>query len=70
MLTVYDREYPFGWLGILSESPPPDDELIYCFHERGFALFTMRGPSVARLYLQCAPDEDIETGRTSASGTS
>jgi p-hydroxybenzoate 3-monooxygenase len=57
----YDRVYPFGWLGILSDSPPPDKELIYCFHERGFALFSMRGPTVSRLYLQCAPDEDIET---------
>ena len=58
--TDYDRVYPFGWLGILSESPPPDDELIYCFHERGFALFSMRGPELSRLYLQCAPDEDID----------
>src|SRR6476619_3464382 len=41
VLTEYDREYPFGWVGILSESPPPDDELIYAYHERGFALFTM-----------------------------
>ena len=57
----YDRVYPFGWLGILSESPPPDHELIYCFHERGFALFSMRGPELSRLYVQCAPDEDIET---------
>jgi p-hydroxybenzoate 3-monooxygenase len=56
----YDRVYPFGWLGILSESPPPEKELIYCYHERGFALFSMRGPRVSRLYLQCAPDEDIE----------
>jgi p-hydroxybenzoate 3-monooxygenase len=61
VLTGYDRVYPFGWLGILSESPPPDKELIYCFHERGFALFSMRGPSVSRLYVQCAPDEDVET---------
>ena len=60
MLTVYDREYPFGWVGILSESPPPDDELIYAYHERGFALYTMRSPTLARLYLQCAPDDDIE----------
>ena len=43
-----------------SESPPPEKELIYCFHERGFALFSMRGPELSRLYLQCAPDEDIE----------
>ncbi len=56
----YDRVYPFGWLGILSESPPPEHELIYCFHERGFALFSMRGPQLSRLYLQVPPDEDIE----------
>jgi p-hydroxybenzoate 3-monooxygenase len=56
----YDRVYPFGWLGILSESPPPDRELIYCFHERGFALFSMRGPELSRLYIQVAPDEDVE----------
>jgi p-hydroxybenzoate 3-monooxygenase len=59
-LTAYDREYPFGWVGILSESPPPEDELIYAYHERGFALYTMRSPVLARLYIQCAPDEDIE----------
>jgi p-hydroxybenzoate 3-monooxygenase len=56
----YDRVYPFGWLGVLTESPPPESELIYCFHERGFALFSMRGPQVSRLYLQVPPDEDIE----------
>ena len=59
MLTFYDREYPFGWVGILSESPPADDELIYSYHERGFALYTMRSPSLARLYLQCAYHDDI-----------
>jgi p-hydroxybenzoate 3-monooxygenase len=59
-LRAYDREYPFGWVGILSESPPPEHELIYAYHERGFALYTMRSPSLARLYLQCAPDDDIE----------
>jgi p-hydroxybenzoate 3-monooxygenase len=59
-LTAYDREYPFGWLGILSESPPPEHELIYAYHERGFALYTMRSPTLARLYLQCAPDDDVE----------
>ncbi|MGH6770816.1 MAG: 4-hydroxybenzoate 3-monooxygenase [Xanthobacteraceae bacterium] len=58
-LTAYDREYPYGWVGILSESPPPEDELIYSYHERGFALYTMRSPTLARLYVQCAPDEDI-----------
>ena len=60
VLTVYDREYPFGWVGILSESPPADDELIYAYHDRGFALYTMRSPSLARLYLQCAYDDDID----------
>jgi p-hydroxybenzoate 3-monooxygenase len=60
VLTAYDRDYPFGWLGILSESPPPEDELIYSYNDRGFALYTMRSPALARLYFQCAPDEDIE----------
>jgi len=59
-LTAYDREYPFGWVGILSESPPPEHELIYAYHERGFALYTMRSPTLSRLYVQCAPDDDIE----------
>jgi p-hydroxybenzoate 3-monooxygenase len=58
-LTVYDRVYPFGWLGILAEAPPSSDELIYALHERGFALLTMRTPQISRLYLQCKPDEDI-----------
>jgi p-hydroxybenzoate 3-monooxygenase len=60
VLTAYDREYPFGWVGVLSESPPPEDELIYAYHDRGFALYTMRSPTLARLYLQCAPDDEIE----------
>jgi p-hydroxybenzoate 3-monooxygenase len=58
-LTIYDRDYPFGWIGILSDSPPVSDELIYVNHDRGFALFTMRTPHVSRLYLQCEADEDI-----------
>jgi p-hydroxybenzoate 3-monooxygenase len=58
-LTAYERVYPFGWLGILAEAPPVADELIYAYHARGFALFTMRSPSLARYYLQCAPDEDL-----------
>jgi p-hydroxybenzoate 3-monooxygenase len=57
---AYEREYPFGWLGILANAPPASDELVYSNHERGFALFSMRTPSVTRLYLQCAPDEDVE----------
>ena len=52
--------YPFAWLGILAPTPPVSDELIYCHHERGFALFSMRSPSLSRLYLQCAPDERLE----------
>jgi p-hydroxybenzoate 3-monooxygenase len=59
VLTMYDRNYPFGWLGILAETPPASDELIYAYHERGFALLSMRSPHVSRLYLQCSPDEDI-----------
>jgi p-hydroxybenzoate 3-monooxygenase len=58
-LTTYERDYPLAWLGILSETPPPADELIYAHHERGFALFSMRSPALSRLYLQCAPDEDM-----------
>jgi p-hydroxybenzoate 3-monooxygenase len=58
-LTIYERDYPFGWLGILSESPPVSHELIYVNHDRGFALFTMRTPHLSRLYLQCDVDEDI-----------
>jgi len=58
-LTAYERVYPFAWLGILSESPPVCEELIYANHERGFALFSQRSPSVQRMYLQCAPDEDL-----------
>jgi p-hydroxybenzoate 3-monooxygenase len=58
-LAIYERDYPFGWIGILSDSPPVSDELIYVNHERGFALFTMRTPHVSRLYLQCEADEDI-----------
>lgn len=59
VLTTFEQQYPFGWLGILSASPPPEHELIYAYHEQGFALYTMRSPTLARLYLQCAPDEDI-----------
>jgi p-hydroxybenzoate 3-monooxygenase len=59
ILTPYDRTYPFAWLGILAEAAPATEELIYTYHDRGFALFSMRSPSVTRLYLQCAPDEDL-----------
>jgi p-hydroxybenzoate 3-monooxygenase len=59
VLTVYEREYPFGWLGILAECEPSSEELIYAHHERGFALASMRSESVTRMYLQCDPDEDV-----------
>jgi p-hydroxybenzoate 3-monooxygenase len=59
ILTTYDRVYPFAWLGILADARPSSDELIYAYHERGFALHSMRSPDVTRLYIQCAPDEDL-----------
>ncbi len=59
VLHVFERVYPFGWLGILANSKPPSHELIYCHHERGFALFSMRTPEITRLYIQCEPGEDI-----------
>ena len=58
-LQLYERVYPFAWLGILAEAAPSSHELVYSLHERGFALFSMRSPHVTRLYLQCAPDEDV-----------
>jgi len=60
VLTAYEKIYPFAWLGILAEAPPSSDELVYTYHDRGFALLSMRTPQLSRLYLQCAPDEDIE----------
>jgi p-hydroxybenzoate 3-monooxygenase len=59
-LTTYERVYPFGWLGILAEAPPSSDELVYAYHDRGFALLSMRTQQLSRLYLQCAHDEEIE----------
>ena len=59
-IRVYERDYPFGWLGILAKAPPTSNELVYSSHTRGFALFSMRSTSVTRLYLQCAPDEDLD----------
>jgi p-hydroxybenzoate 3-monooxygenase len=60
VLRVFERDYPFGWLGILADARPASEELVYSGHARGFALLSMRSPTVSRLYLQCAPDEDIE----------
>ena len=58
-IQVHERAYPFGWLGILADAEPSSPELVYSRHERGFALFSMRSNAVTRLYLQCAPDEDV-----------
>jgi p-hydroxybenzoate 3-monooxygenase len=63
-ISIVQRNYPFGWFGILAELEPVDRELIYANHPRGFALASMRSPSVSRLYLQCAPDEDPEAWST------
>ena len=57
--TEYRKEYPFGWLGILCEAPQSWPELIYSRHERGFGLLSTRTPEIQRLYLQCAPDDEI-----------
>ena len=59
VLSFFDRVYPFAWLGILSESPPASDELIYTHTDRGFALLSTRAPMLQRHYLQVDPDEDI-----------
>jgi p-hydroxybenzoate 3-monooxygenase len=59
VLQIFERAYPFGWLGILAKSKPPSHELIYCHHQRGFALFSMRTPEITRLYVQCEPGGDI-----------
>ena len=59
VITAYEQIYPFGWLGILAQATPSSDELIYAYHERGFALHSMRSPEISRLYLQCSPNEDL-----------
>jgi len=58
-LQVFERVYPFGWLGILAQAPPSSHELIYSNHDRGFALLSMRSPTISRLYIQCDPEDDI-----------
>ena len=58
-ITVYEREYPFSWLGILAETRPASDELVYSAHERGFALLSMRSPTISRLYLQVPNGEHL-----------
>jgi p-hydroxybenzoate 3-monooxygenase len=59
-ITTYERVYPFGWLGILSDTPPVSQELIYNNHERGFALCTMRSMHRSRYYVQCPLDDHID----------
>jgi p-hydroxybenzoate 3-monooxygenase len=59
-LTVYDKQYPYAWLGILAAVAPSNEELIYVRHERGFALHSMRSPTITRLYLQVGLEEDLE----------
>ena len=60
VLTEFERVYPFAWLGILADAPPSSKELVYSYHERGFALLSMRTPQTSRLYLQCKVDDEIE----------
>lgn len=60
VLRTFERVYPFGWLGVLSETPPVSPELIYANHERGFALCSMRHSMLSRYYVQCAADADLD----------
>ena len=59
-ISNFERVYPFGWLGVLSETKPVSDELIYVCHERGFALCSMRSPTRSRYYIQCSLSERVE----------
>lgn len=59
LLRTYEKAYPFGWLGILSETPPLD-HLVYCNSERGFALASQRNPMLSRYYVQCPLDDTVE----------
>ena len=59
-IKTFERVYPFGWLGLLSDTPPVSDELIYIRHELGFALCSMRSPIRSRYYLQCSLAEDVD----------
>jgi p-hydroxybenzoate 3-monooxygenase len=60
VLRVFERAYPFAWLGILARVPPSANELIYAYNERGFALHSMRSPAISRFYLQVAADENVD----------
>jgi len=59
-IATYERVYPFGWLGILADTPPVSHELIYSNHDRGFALCSMRSPTRTRYYVQCSLDDHAE----------
>ncbi|HUK44251.1 MAG TPA: 4-hydroxybenzoate 3-monooxygenase [Gaiellaceae bacterium] len=59
VIRTYERDYPYGWLGILAAVAPSNGELIYSNHERGFALLSLRSPELSRLYIQCRHDEAI-----------
>jgi p-hydroxybenzoate 3-monooxygenase len=59
-LERHEHTYPYSWLGILAEAAPATDELIYCRHQNGFALYSLRSPSVSRLYLGVRPDETLD----------
>jgi len=61
VLTEFEHVYPFSWLGILAQAPPSSDELVYNYHERGFALLTMRTREVSRLYIQVPNDDNIKS---------
>ena len=60
LIEIFERVYPFAWLGILAKTAPASEELIYANHERGFALMSMRSPEVSRLYIQCSPEEKLK----------
>jgi p-hydroxybenzoate 3-monooxygenase len=59
-ISVYERVYPFGWLGLLSDTPPVSEELIYVRHSQGFALCSMRSPTRSRYYIQCSLTQDVD----------
>ena len=60
VLKIFERVYPFGWLGVLADTPPVHDELVYARHERGFALCSQRSASRSRYYLQVPAEENVE----------
>jgi p-hydroxybenzoate 3-monooxygenase len=60
VLSTFERDYPFAWLGILAKVAPSIDELVYAHHERGFALLSLRSPQLSRYYVQCRPDDPLD----------